>query len=115
MKHTHTQARTQIFSMTFYCGECTTQTSPDAFVGRRSDALLLRQWTDGCHIEVKAVLSSLHHSALSVGATENPGQHYYFQASAPSPYITLYYYTPHASNLQFFSFSPPAPFHPKLC
>lgn len=47
---------THTLSMTFYCGECTTQTSPAAFVGRRSDALLLRWWMDGCHTEVKAAL-----------------------------------------------------------
>lgn len=76
---------TQIFSMTFYCGECTTQTSPDAFVGHRCDALLLRQWMDGCHAEVRAVLSPLHHSALTAGATGNFGQHYYFQTTALLP------------------------------
>lgn len=56
-----TQSRTheEIFPVTFYCGECTAQTSPAAFVGRCSDALLLRRWMDGCHAEVKTVLSSL--------------------------------------------------------
>lgn len=48
--------------MTFYCDECTAQTSPAAFVGLRSDALLLRWWVDGCHTKVRSVLSSLHHS-----------------------------------------------------
>lgn len=80
--------------MTFYCGECTTQTSSAAFVGRHSDALLLRRWMDGCHTEVKAVLSSLLHSALAAGATENSGQHYYFQNPAPSLYITLLFMPP---------------------
>lgn len=49
---------THTLSLTFYCGECTTQTSPAAFVGLRSDALLLRWWMDGCHTEVKAALLS---------------------------------------------------------
>lgn len=41
------------------CGECTTQTNPAAFVGRRPEVLLLRRWMDGCHTEVKAKLSTL--------------------------------------------------------
>lgn len=76
--------------MTFYCGECTTQTSPAAFVGHCSDALLLRRWMDGCQTEVKAVLSSLNHSALAVGATENSGQHYYFQTTLLFRHTSLY-------------------------
>lgn len=103
--HTRSCTHTHIFPVTFSCGERTTQTSPASFVGRRSDALLLRRWMDGCHTEVKAVLSSLHHSALAVGATENSGQHYYFQTAASSPYITGCYAT---LFIHSFSFSPPS-------
>ena len=106
--HTHTHAHTRIFSMTFYCGECTSQTSGRAFVGRRCDALLLRRWMDECHREVKAALSSRHHSALAVGATGNSGQNYCIQTTSPSPYIT-------PSSVQCFSFPTPAPFHAQLC
>lgn len=56
--------------MTFYCGECRSQTSPSAFVGCGSDALLLRWWMDGCQAEVKAVraLLSITHLSLSLSS-----------------------------------------------
>lgn len=62
----HTQSCTQeeIFSMTFYCGEWTVQTTPTAFVGCSSDALLLRGWMDGCQAEVNASPLSITHLLL---------------------------------------------------
>lgn len=61
---THSSTHEEMFFLTFYCGECLTKTSPAAFVGLSSDALLLQRWMDGCRARGKVVLSSRHHSPL---------------------------------------------------
>lgn len=58
----HTRTRAQ---WPFIVVSCGSPTSPSAFVGCDSDALLLRRWMDGCHAEVKAVRALLPITHLS--------------------------------------------------
>lgn len=58
----HTRTRAQ---WPFIVVSCRSPTSPSAFVGCDSDALLLRRWMDGCHAEVKAVRALLPITHLS--------------------------------------------------
>lgn len=58
----HTRTRAQ---WPFIVVSCGSPTSPSAFVGCDSDALLLRRWMDGCHAEVRAVRALLPITHLS--------------------------------------------------
>lgn len=58
----HTRTRAQ---WPFIVVSCGSPTSPSAFVGCDSDALLLRRRMDGCHAEVKAVRALLPITHLS--------------------------------------------------